>query len=103
MFFNYQEIASLDKRSYPCLTGWVDERRVALRNYLNHLVHDLAMRGVIRRKQGQSLDEILGAEGNTVFRELKADLAAVGIEMLGAGAQILGNFLSGMISGVGKR
>ena len=80
----------------------MDDRRDALRAYLHKVVHDLATRGIIRYRHGQSLDTILVAESATILAEMTSDLKAIGLEMLGTGAQIAGNFVGGILSQMGK-
>lgn len=96
----------------------MNDRRDDLRVYLHRIVHDLIARGIIRRQQGWTLDEILRAEWSTVTREVLEDVTAIGVE-LGAGivggaaralnagaARIIGegaDWLVGTISGSRKK
>jgi hypothetical protein len=81
-------------------------RREALFKYLTEVTRDLAMRGAIRWKRGQPFDVILRAEGETILREVAADLTAVageiGVGLLG-GLQNMGmKWLSEKIAGSRK-
>lgn len=93
-------------------------RREALRNYFLAVVNDLNRRGLLRKQQGQSLEQILRAEAPLLIQEIRADFTAVateiGMGVLGglqiAAANGVNNLvgvgvqkLSEILSGVGKR
>ena len=55
--------------------------REALRAYFLSVVGDLVARGRLRQQRGQSLEDVLRAEGEAVMREVKEDFFAVGAEL----------------------
>lgn len=67
-------------------------RQQALHDYFLAVTRDLLARGVIRRAQGQSLEDILNAESRMVLSEVWSDLK-------GVGEQMLGGMIFGLLSG----
>lgn len=82
------------------------ERREALRKYFLEVVRELMARGIVRRRSGQTLEQVLAAEGPRVVAALREDLAAIGLEMgaglVQAGMRAIGEFLSGGRNGSGR-
>ena len=64
-----------------------------MRSYLRSIVGDLSMRGVIRHRGGQALDEILRIEGAAVTRALIEDVKEIGIEIGGDMAKLVAGAL----------
>lgn len=69
-------------------------RREALRNYFLAVAQDLALRGVVRRRAGQPLEDILRTEPAAVLQQVREDFAAVAVELgvsfLDGSARMLG-------------
>lgn len=55
---------------------------------------DLVRRGVVRRRHGQTLEQVIRAEADTVLREVSADFKAVMIEMGIGAAEASGRLLA---------
>lgn len=55
--------------------------RQKLRDYFFAVTKDMLDRGVIRRQQGQLLEDVLKAEAPAVLKEVQEDLSAVGTEL----------------------
>lgn len=70
-------------------------RKEALRAYFVEVVKDLVKRGIIRRASGQTLEQILAAESDTIIREIRQDFTGVFMEM--------GFGLFDAVLGAGKR
>ena len=59
----------------------MNKRHEALRAYFLEVTRDLVVRGVLRKQQGQSLDEILRQEFQTVLNEVTRDFGEIAKEM----------------------
>lgn len=71
----------------------MSRHRGALRFYLLNITRDLVMRGVVRHREGQLLDDVVRAEAATVIRELSEDLTAIFGEFGWGVAGVLENLL----------
>lgn len=75
------------------------DRRQALRDYLIEIAKDLVRRGVVRRANGQTLEDVVRTEPRAVLQQMTEDLVVVGTE-LGAGLALgLGSMLGTRIDG----
>jgi hypothetical protein len=61
-----------------------------LRSYLLEVTRDLISRGMIRHRRGESLDQILRTEWQTVLHSTADDLKTMGLEAIGG---LAGSFL----------
>lgn len=86
------QIGSLDKIARLCAHwGVAIDRQEALHSYFITVVQDLLSRGIVRRRRGQTLEDVLRAEASTVLTEMRADFGAVlgeiGVGLIGAGVR----------------
>jgi len=77
-----------------------NDRLDSLRTYLLAVTRDLISRGLIRKGAGQTLDQILKIELQTVLMHVRDDLKAIGGEMLGG---FVAGAISGLLGGGQKR
>lgn len=56
-------------------------RHAALRDYFRSVAGDLVTRGLVRRREGQSLESILKTEPALVLHAVSEDFAIVGSEL----------------------
>lgn len=71
----------------------MSQHRQTLREYVFDVTRDLLVRGIIRRRQGQTLEQVFAAEAITVIHEIENDLLAVAAEV---GAKVVGSASSAL-------
>lgn len=67
-----------------------------LRSYLLEVTRDLISRGILRHGRGETLDQILRNEWQTVLRSTADDLKAMGLEAVGG---LAGAFMKKVFGG----
>lgn len=52
-----------------------------LRAYVTEVTRDLISRGIIRKRQGQRVDDVIRDESRTIVAEIAGDLRAIAMEL----------------------